>query len=375
MAIFLSQSFSQTTLDLEDLNPRSNLLDTITQYPSTNTGTPTNAANPGRPINFFHLDTPLSTYLSRINTRAGGSNPGYLVLSFDKTNLDRTDPLVAGGIPYNPTNDPTTYPATNTGTPTSNAYPGPPSKYGEPYDPINDYLNSTHLTLSQSGDKTIFDLESYSPRDNLADRTTQYQNPLVTGTPTFIANPGAPHPFFHRDTPPKPYLSRVAIRAIDSPLSGTLDITNLDNTLPGVNGGWPYDRLTDPTEYPETSTGVPIPPSNPFGADRYNEPYSNYKKYKNTMADSGSMFFRLGRYGRAAYDIFDVTNLDISKSGANGGVPYDQTKDPTAYPLTANHTSPIRGYFASPGTPAGKFMHSFYPEAPKTYMEFIQPFI
>jgi hypothetical protein len=118
MPLFLSQSFSQTNLDLENPGPYNsfNTLDTITTYPATNTGTPNNQANPGAPKNFYQSYVPTNTYLTNIRnngslllTRMSGDNT-YSI--FDATNLDTERPGVDGGIPYKQTKDPTVYPIT-----------------------------------------------------------------------------------------------------------------------------------------------------------------------------------------------------------------------------------------------------------------------
>ena len=118
MPLFLSQSFGQTALDLENPGPYGslNILDTITQYPATNTGTPTNTANPGSPLNFYQSFLPTSTYLEDMRNdgskflRLGNVEIGYNI--FDATNLDTERPGVGGGIPYKKLKDPTVYPIT-----------------------------------------------------------------------------------------------------------------------------------------------------------------------------------------------------------------------------------------------------------------------
>ena len=116
MPLFLSQSFGQTALDLENPGPYGgfNTFDTITQYPATNTGTPNDSANPGAPSNFNQNYVPTNTYLEDMRNngsrflRLGNSDIPYTV--FDATNLDTEKPGVAGGIPYDQLNDPTVYP-------------------------------------------------------------------------------------------------------------------------------------------------------------------------------------------------------------------------------------------------------------------------
>jgi hypothetical protein len=118
MPLFLSNSFGQTRLDLESPGPDGsiNTLDTVTRYPSTISGTPTNEANPGPPKPFLQTYVPTNTYAENIRTngsmllkRTSGDETFSI---FDATNLDTEKPGVAGGIPYNKLNDPTIYPVT-----------------------------------------------------------------------------------------------------------------------------------------------------------------------------------------------------------------------------------------------------------------------
>ena len=118
MPLFLSQSFGQTALDLENPGPYGgfNTLDTITEYPATNTGTPTSDANPGSPTNFNQSYVPTNTYVEDMRNngsrffRYGNSDTPYDI--FDATNLDTEKPGVDGGIPYDQIKDPTVYPVT-----------------------------------------------------------------------------------------------------------------------------------------------------------------------------------------------------------------------------------------------------------------------
>jgi len=77
--------------------------------------------------------------------------------------------------------------------------------------------------------------------------------------------------------------------------------------------------------------------------------------------------------GRFLIDSFCKTDLDIENPLPNGGIPYDQTKDPTIYPATTMRVSPSRGHFAAAGVPASKFYQAFHPT--KTYMDFMQDYI
>jgi hypothetical protein len=113
--IGLINSFDKTSLDLENSNPLGGPNnDFTTNYPSTNTGTPSPTANPGPPSRFIQTYTPTNTYLSQIDNRIINNS----FLSNDKlspsilaiTNLDNTNGGVNGGVPYKSNNDPTVYP-------------------------------------------------------------------------------------------------------------------------------------------------------------------------------------------------------------------------------------------------------------------------
>ena len=112
-------------------------------------------------------------------------------------------------------------------------------------------------SLLQSFNKTSLDLEDSRyiyqvPPTN--DTTTMYPA-SATGTPTSIANPGAPKHFYQSYTPNRTYLDNIPIRANFSPLNRSLNKTNLDTTDPGVDGGIPYKQVKDPTSYPITTQG------------------------------------------------------------------------------------------------------------------------
>ena len=68
-----------------------------------------------------------------------------------------------------------------------------------------------------------------------------------------------------------------------------------------------------------------------------------------------------------------MTDLDTEAPGVNGGIPYDQQKDPTIYPLTTNGATPVRGYFATPGKPVSKFNQVY--SSTSTYSDFISAYI
>ena len=234
--------------------------DITTQYPSLVTGTPTPTQNPGGPLtNFSQPYLPSNTYLE--SNPIQGEESGQLSNTLEITNLDVEDPGVQGG----PNADITTnYPATNTGTPTAEANPGPLNRFNQPYLPSNTYLNYIQNAIIEVDDplfnslnKTNLDVENPDiiggPN---VDTTTQYP-PLVTGTPTTTQNPGGPPVNFNQPyTPSITYLDTNPIQgATSGELSSSLGITNLDVENPGVQGGIPYRPLTDPTVYPITTTG------------------------------------------------------------------------------------------------------------------------
>jgi hypothetical protein len=108
--------------------------DLVTQYPSTNTGTPTSTANPGPLTPFDQVYSATNTYLEYIQNVNNSINENDSLLnSFDKTNLDTENPSVDGGIPYRPDKDPTEYPVTTTGAESLRGYFPAPSKPAQKY--------------------------------------------------------------------------------------------------------------------------------------------------------------------------------------------------------------------------------------------------
>jgi hypothetical protein len=67
------------------------------------------------------------------------------------------------------------------------------------------------------------------------------------------------------------------------------------------------------------------------------------------------------------------TNLDMENPLPNGGIPYNVSRDPTEYPSTTNHSSPIRGYFATAASGSTKFTQPYSPQ--RTYLDFIKDYI
>lgn len=136
---------------------------------------------------------------------------------------------------------------------------------------------------------------------------------------------------------------------------GLLDIYN--------NGGTQLNQLYDDfsTQYPPTNTGTPTTTQNPGGpVVPFHQQYNNENTYIEVAYNQLSLSPR-------------ITNLDVENDGVQGGIPYKPLNDPTTYPIDVNHSSPIRGWFASPSSAPEKFNQEFTPK--KTYMEFIQSYI
>jgi hypothetical protein len=123
--------------------------DLVTQYPSTNTGTPTSAANPGPVLPFDQEYSAENTYLNYIQSALVEINDP-LSNSLNKTNLDIENPGVAGG----PNADITTqYPPLVTGTPTNTQNPGGPiTRFSQPYTPSVTYLDMNPIQGATSGE-------------------------------------------------------------------------------------------------------------------------------------------------------------------------------------------------------------------------------
>lgn len=70
----------------------------------------------------------------------------------------------------------------------------------------------------------------------------------VTGTPTVTQNPGGPLQNFDQHYESNhTYLDHIGTGGV---LENTLKVTNLDVEDPRVQGGIPYNQLSDPTTYP-----------------------------------------------------------------------------------------------------------------------------
>lgn len=127
------------------------------------------------------------------------------------------------------------------------------------------------------------------------------------------------------------------------------------------------------TQYPSTVTGTPNVFSNPGGPivpfhqiynfARNGDTYLSH--INNLLVDNSDLSNDLN-----IPRILAITNLDTEHIGVNGGFPTNPLNDPTVYPLTTTHTSPIRGHFAEPSTSPSKFTQSFSPNG--TYLTFIE---
>jgi hypothetical protein len=152
-----------------------------------------------------------------------------LLKSFDKTKLDLENPSPSG---FNRLDTITDYNANSTGTPTSAANPGAPSRFFQKFVPQETYLQYVKDLPSKSN---LLNLNSF---DSTTEQTSNYS---------------------------------------------IFDATNLDIEKPGVNGGIPYKQEKDPTVYPVTSQRV-TPSRGAFpvqgeGAKKYTQPFTPTKTY------------------------------------------------------------------------------------------------
>lgn len=279
-------------------------------------------------------------------------------------------------------NDPdlvTQYPATVTGTPNAAQNPGaPPRNFDQAYDANTTYLNTVVAAglsrLEYTLPITNLDVEDPGVQGGPnADIVTQYPA-NVTGTPTNTQNPGGPVKNFSQ--PWLPNTTYIVTNPVAGPTSGelrnTLPITNLDVENPNVSGGPLSDIVTN---YPANTSGTPTLTQNvgstaPFTsgapAKKFIQPWLPTLEYAvtNPVAGANSGILR---------NTLPITNLDVEDPGVQGGIPYNQLNDPTVYPSDTNHTEPIRGYFATSGTPPSKFNQIFNPN--NTYYDFIKTYI
>ena len=191
----LSGTLANTNLDIENPLPNGGVPykqdKDPTSYPKYVSGTPTTTSNPGPVEKFDQPYNPKNVYVDEVN-----KNNSILSGTLANTNLDIENPLPNGGVPYKQDKDPTSYPSTVRGTPTTTKNPGPAEKFDQPYNPQNTYVDGIN--------NKIINIKTSMLSDN-------EDNPSV------------------------------------------LSITGLDNSQPGVNGGIPYKTVNDPTNYPPTT--------------------------------------------------------------------------------------------------------------------------
>jgi len=302
-----------------------------------------------------------------------------LINSFDKTNLDLENASVLGG----PNKDlQTQYPATSTGTPTSQANPSAAKNYIPKFTPTNTYLNqvvgnsnsvgatspnaetissSPILQLVSSLSKTNLDIEN--PGSPKKDYSTQYPK-NVSGTPTVLQNPVGPaKTFLQQYTPQDPYENKINNKIIsNSVLSNNaenptiLEITNLDVENPSVIGGPNKDTTT---VYPPLVSGTPTTMQNPSEAPKnFDQLYSPSKTYLSDLNTRNKAVKNSPLSGNPEDPkILNVTNLDNSKLGV---LEYKaDINDPTEYPTLSTGRTEIKAWMPSVlgavSTPSQKF--------------------
>lgn len=154
-----------------------------------------------------------------------------LLKSFDKTRLDLENSAPSG---FNRLDTITSFGPNNTGTPTNNANPGPPTQFFQRFVPQETYL------------QYVKDLPN---RSNLLNLAAGGIDP-VTELPTKYT---------------------------------IFDATNIDTERPGVDGGIPYKQEKDPTVYPATTqkrgSAAGFFPVQGQGATKYTQTFSPTKTY------------------------------------------------------------------------------------------------
>jgi hypothetical protein len=147
----------------------------------------------------------------------------------------------------------------------------------------------------------------------------------------------------------------------------SFDKTKLDLENANPSG---FQTLDTITTYPASSTGTPTPSANPGAPTYFRQSYVPSNTYLETIRTGGSKFLNIESDESSVKDIFDATNLDTSKPGVDGGIPYKQIKDPTVYPVTTQGRTPISGYNATSGQDATKFDQKF--STTNTYLDYIK---
>jgi hypothetical protein len=155
-------------------------------------------------------------------------------------------------------------------------------------------------------------------------------------------------------------------------LKNSFDKTNLDLQDPSPLGG-PVSAPVPPYVSPN-ATGTPTRTANPGPFKGFYQPYTPQNPYLNSVSNKAVKTSMLS----ADTDnpaVLSITNLDNSKPGVNGGVPYKTVNDPTLYPESTKASTPTRGYFAEPGVAAQKYgSNTRVYSSTNTYMEFIEPY-
>jgi len=396
--------FGTSRFDLSDSAPTAPYFvltqDTVTQYGRLVTGPPVLGGlpgnggsfpiNPGPPRRFIQQFLSFNTYLDSYNRILGYSK---IEKSFDLSNIESLSS-------YKENQDPTKYPATNTGIPTSNANPGAPSKFKGFFNPENTYLKyiseEDRDNLVSSFNKTNLDVENESPDGGIPykqDKDPTIYPKLTTGAPLENGIPGPFTKFNQVYNPETTYLSKNPIKTVESRLSEwsvpglnsdpkVLYRTELDNVRSSNNrnsSAFKYstyvDSLTVAPPYRKNSNLLHLILTN----NDNNQKIIKYDAYDFTRLDRESPL--VGKYileGRSGF-IYD---------GITGGIPYkpDET-DPTIYPVTSLKVGSVRGYNVVTGLGATKYTEPHDPPPSSndqrikfsnrkpTYLEYIKDFI
>lgn len=126
------------------------------------------------------------------------------------------------------------------------------------------------------------------------------------------------------------------------------------------------------TQYPALTTGTPNTFSNPGGPIVPFRQIYNFARNGDTyLSHINNLLVDNSELSNTSTSptILAITNLDTEHVGVNGGFPTDPINDPTVYPLTSNHISPIKGQFYKNEKPT-KFTQMFNPNS--TYLTFIE---
>jgi len=150
--------------------------------------------------------------------------------------------------------------------------------------------------------------------------------------------------------------------------------TNLDLTDSGPSGN--FNMADTITSYPAIATGTPTDQANPSSPRNFIQTFNPQYTYLELTKNKYSPLLHFGKDSSndggtdETYSILDITNLDISKPGVDGGIPYKQIKDPTVYPILAQGKASISGYYPATGSDANKFNQNFSPTY--TYLDYIK---